>query len=72
MSMGSVPSEREFKQAKRVVTGRLNLEAENVEKLLFLKYNLRMIAYDYYIALESRFTHYKVNDCSRIEVNSLL
>ena len=43
--MGSIASEREFKVAKRVVHGRWNLKAENVEKLLFLKYNLRMIGY---------------------------
>ena len=47
--MGSVLSKREFKQVKRVVTGRWNLKAraENIKKLLFLMYKLRMIGYDY-------------------------
>ena len=45
--MGSVASEREFKQAKRVISGRYNLKADNVKMLLFLKYNLRMIGYDF-------------------------
>ena len=45
--MGSVASEREFKGAKRVVTGRWSLKAQNVEKLLFLKYNLRMLGYTF-------------------------
>lgn len=44
-TMGSIASEREFKVAKRVVHGRWNLKAHNVEKLLFLKYNLRMTGY---------------------------
>lgn len=43
--MGSIASEREFKVAKRVINGRWNLKAQNVERLLFLKYNLRMIGY---------------------------
>ena len=33
--MGCVPSEQEFKQAKRFVMGRWNLKTENVEKCLF-------------------------------------
>jgi len=45
--MGSIASEREFKQAKRVVNGRWNLKASHVEMLLFLKYNLRMIEYEF-------------------------
>ena len=67
-SMGSVPSERKFKQAKRVVTGRLKLKAENVEKLLFLKYNLTMIAYDYQIVLDLCNTKLT----TILEVNSIL
>ena len=43
----SIASEREFKVAKRVVTGRSQLKPENVEILLFLKYNLRMVDYKY-------------------------
>ena len=41
--MGSIASEREFKIAKRVTQGRYNLKPRNVQKLLFLKYNLRML-----------------------------
>ena len=46
--MGSIASEREFKIAKRVTQGRYNLKPENVQKLLFLKYNLilRMLNYN--------------------------
>ena len=44
--LGSIASEREFKVAKRVTTGRYNLKPSNVQKLLFLKYNLRMLNYD--------------------------
>jgi hypothetical protein len=44
--MGSIASEREFKVAKRVTNGRYNLKPGNVQKLLFLKYNLRMLNYD--------------------------
>ena len=43
---GIVASEREFKIAKRVTQGRYNLKPENVQKLLFLKYNLRMLYYN--------------------------
>ena len=35
-----------FNVAKRVTTGRYNLKPSNVQKLLFLKYNLRMLNYD--------------------------
>ena len=45
--LGSIASEREFKVAKRVVHGRQNLKPGNVEKLLFLKYNLRMLGYSF-------------------------
>jgi hypothetical protein len=45
--MASIVSEREFKIAKRVTTNQYNLKPENVEKLLFLKYNLRMIDFKY-------------------------
>ena len=45
--MGSVASEREFKIAKRVTNNRGGLKPDNVEKLLFLKYNLRMVNYCY-------------------------
>ena len=44
--LGSIASEREFKIAKRVTTGRFNLKPTNVQKLLFLKDNLRMLNYD--------------------------
>ena len=45
--MASIASEREFKVAKRVTCNRWSLKPENVEKLLFLKYNLRMCNYKY-------------------------
>ena len=45
--MGSIASEREFKIAKRVVTNRWSLKPESVERLLFLKYNLRMLDFCY-------------------------
>ena len=45
--MGSVASEREFKIAKRVTTNRGTLKPGNVEKLLFMKYNLRLMNYNY-------------------------
>lgn len=45
--MSSIASEREFKIAKRVTTGRWNLKPDNVQKLLFLKYNLRLLGYKY-------------------------
>ena len=45
--MGSVASEREFKIAKRVTTNRGTLKPGNVEKLLFMKYNLRLMNYKY-------------------------
>ena len=44
--LGSIASEREFKIAKRVTTGRFNLKPVNVQKLLFFKYNLKMLNYD--------------------------
>jgi hypothetical protein len=45
--MGSIASEREFKIAKRVVTGRWTMKPESVEMCLFLKYNLRMLGYKF-------------------------
>ena len=45
--IGSVASERGFKVAKRVQEGRWRLKTANVEKLLFLKYNLRMCGSKY-------------------------
>lgn len=44
--LGSIASEREFKVAKRVTNGRFNLKPDNVQRLLFLKYNLRMLNYN--------------------------
>ena len=41
--MGSIASEREFKLAKRIVEDRWRVKPETVEKLLFIKYNLRYI-----------------------------
>ena len=45
--MSSVASEREFKQAKRINSGREQLKPKNLEMLLFIKFNLRMVDYDY-------------------------
>ena len=43
---GSVPSEREFKIASKISEGdRIRLLPPNIEKLLFLKYNLRAIGF---------------------------
>lgn len=43
---GSVPSEREFKIASKISQGdRIRLLPPNIEKLLFLKYNLRTIGF---------------------------
>ena len=45
---GSVPSEREFKMATQISQGdriRLLPTNTNIEKLLFLKYNLRAIGF---------------------------
>jgi hypothetical protein len=44
--MGSIASEREFKISKRIVEHRVNLKPDNVEMLLFMKYNLRMLDYN--------------------------
>ena len=44
--LGSVASERCFKVAKLIVKDRVRLKAENVEMLLFNKYNLRMLRYN--------------------------
>jgi hypothetical protein len=41
----SCASEREFKVSKQLVDRRLRLRPKNVEKLLFLKYNLRAIGF---------------------------
>lgn len=44
--IGSVASEREFKTASSIANAeRIRLLPENIEKLLFLKYNLRAIGY---------------------------
>ena len=45
--LGSVASERVFKLAKRTVEHRYNLKAENVEMLIFMKYNLRYLNFRY-------------------------
>lgn len=46
--IGSVASERAFKVAKNISSDeRTRLLPENVEMLLFLKFNLRAINYDY-------------------------
>lgn len=45
--MSSIASEREFKLAKQIVTGRWTIKTETVEKMLFLKYNLRFLNYQY-------------------------
>ena len=45
--MASIASEREFKIAKQVTNNRGTLKPSNVEVLLFLKYNLRMLNYQY-------------------------
>lgn len=45
--MSSVASERLFKVGKQVTKERPNLKPENAEKLLFLKYNLRMTSFKY-------------------------
>jgi len=45
--MASIASEREFKVSKRITVNRWNLKPGNVEVLLFLKFNLRMVNYKY-------------------------
>ena len=45
--LATIPSGREFKVAKRVTNGRWSLKPENVQKLLFLKSNLRSCNYIY-------------------------
>jgi len=45
--VSSVASEREFKVARDLANGsRTRLKPDNVEKLLFLKHNLKAIGYD--------------------------
>ena len=45
--LGSVASERVSKLSKRTVEHRYNLKAENVEMLIFMKYNLRYLNFRY-------------------------
>ena len=52
--ISSVASEREFKVARDIANGnRVQLRPQNVQKLLFLKYNLRAISYNFVLFPQS-------------------